>query len=193
MAPRVTALVEQRGGRVRVELDGTPWRTLPAAAVVRASLLVGTELDRERARELRRALRLAEALDLAGRALARRDRPAASVAELLERRGVAPTARDGAVAALAERGALDDLRFAKARAAALATRGWGDAAIAFDLERQGVHRERIEPALSGLAPEDERAAGIVAAKGATPRTARRLAARGFSEDAVEAAFALVAD
>ena len=37
----VTALHPERRDRVRVDLDGEPWRTLPAAAVVSAGLRVG--------------------------------------------------------------------------------------------------------------------------------------------------------
>ena len=47
----MTALRPERRDRVRVELDGEPWRTLPAGAVVAAGLLVGTSSDRERARD----------------------------------------------------------------------------------------------------------------------------------------------
>src|SRR5207253_2125106 len=54
----VTSLRERKRGKVEVELDGEPWRVLPAAVVVRAELRVGRRLDREparlRARELRR-------------------------------------------------------------------------------------------------------------------------------------------
>src|SRR5436189_1674 len=46
----VTALRARPNGRVAVDLDGGPWRTLPAEPVVRAGLAVGLELDRERAR-----------------------------------------------------------------------------------------------------------------------------------------------
>ena len=50
----VTALRERPRGRVDVELDGAPWRTLPADAVVRSGLLVGRALDRPTARTLAR-------------------------------------------------------------------------------------------------------------------------------------------
>jgi regulatory protein len=193
VAPRVTALVQKRNGRVRVELDGADWRTLPAAAVARAQLLVGTELDRSRARELRRALRGAEALELAARALARRDRPSASVAARLERHRVSPVERARTLARLEEAGIVDDGRFAAGRAAALAARGWGNAAIEHDLERQGLDRERIEQAVAALAGEQERVAAIVERSGPSARTARRLAARGFSEEAVESAFGAAAE
>ena len=43
-------------------LDGESWRTLPAEVVLRAGLDVGVELDRERARRVRRELRRHEAM-----------------------------------------------------------------------------------------------------------------------------------
>jgi len=187
VAPRVTALVEVRGG-VRVELDGRPWRTLPAVAVARCGLLVGTGLERPVARALRRELRRADALAIAAAALARRDLPARTVAARLERRGVAPAARAAALEALQAAGHVDDERFAAVRAAALARRGYGDEAIRFRLEQDGASAQAIADALEALPHEHERAAALVARSGRTPRTARRLAAHGFAADTVEALF-----
>ncbi|HJQ73262.1 MAG TPA: hypothetical protein VJ814_00130, partial [Gaiellaceae bacterium] len=70
MTPTVTALREHKGGRVAVELDGKPWRVLPADVVVRAGLGVGRRLDRPTARDLARELRRARALAAATRSLA---------------------------------------------------------------------------------------------------------------------------
>lgn len=184
--PRVTALRAERGARVRVELDGEPWRVLPLEAVVRAGLAVGIELDRPRARTLGRELRRVGAVKAATRALARRDRPEAELTAHLAARGVAPAARRETVDALERAGYVDDARFAAGRAAALAERGYGDAAIRFDLERQGVDAGPTDEALAALAPEEHRAAAIVARDGSSPRVARRLAARGFDADTVEA-------
>ncbi len=186
MAPCVTALVETGRGRILVELDGAAWRTFPVDAVVRARLAVGTELDRPRARELGRALRRVEALDIGTRALARRDRSTASVSALLARRGVAPVDRVEALAALEEARYLDDHRFARSRAAALAARGYGDAAIRFDLEGQGLPPESIAMALESLLAEGERARAFVARTEPSVKTVRRLAARGFSAESIEA-------
>jgi SOS response regulatory protein OraA/RecX len=183
----VTALHSERRDRVRVELDGAPWRTLPAAAVVTAGLRVGIALDRERARELGRAVRRSKALNEAGRALSRRDRSVAGLTAQLERRGVPPEARAGAVETMTRLGYVDDERFAASRASSLAARGYGDEAIRFDLERQGLGEEQIAAAIDALEPEAERARAIVAAAGATVKTARRLGARGFSDEAIESA------
>ena len=185
--PTVTALQPERRDRVRVDLDGAPWRTLPAAAVVAAGLRVGAVLDRPRARELRRALRRTEALDAAGRALARRDRSPAGLEAVLERRGVAAGERQAAVETLERLGYVDERRFAESRAAALAGRGYGDEAIRFDLEREGVGGEAASQALASLEPEHERAVALVAGGKDDAKTARRLLARGFSPETVEGA------
>ena len=132
---------------------------------------------------------MSDALDAAARALTRRDRSEAGVLEALRRKGVAEEEAVEAVETLRRLGAVDDERFAVAGAASLAERGYGDAAIAFRLEREGVSRELAERAVSALEPETERARQLVARRGATAKTARWLASRGFAQDAVEAAIA----
>jgi SOS response regulatory protein OraA/RecX len=183
--PTVTALRARRG-RVDVELDGRPWRTLPVDAVGRAGLSVGLELDRPRVRLLRRELRRAEALAVAGRALRTRDLSTRALEERLAR-DVAPAARDEAVGVLTRAGLVDDRRVAENRAAALAGRGYGDAAIAHDLRGRGLEPDDIATAVALLEPEADRAARLVESRGPGPRTARYLTARGFGEDACAAA------
>lgn len=169
----VTALRERPRGRVVVELDGAPWRTLPADAVVRSGLLVGTTLDRPTARTLARELRRAEALGVAVRALRHRDLSRRA----LEARIESP-ARAEALEALERSGILDDRRAAAGRASALAGRGWGDEAIRYRLEGEGFAGEPLEAALAALEPEQERARALVA-KG---RSERWLAGRGFAPE-----------
>jgi len=83
----------------------------------------------------------------------------------------------------------DDARFAERRADALAERGFGDEAIRDDLERQGVPPELRDQAVAALPDESGRARKVVARRGPGPKTARYLSAKGFGEDAVEAALA----
>ena len=186
----VTALVRAQRGQIRVELDGASWRVLPEEAVVRAGLSVGVRLDRARLATLARERRRARALAEATRALRFRDFSERGLGERLERRGVARAARVETVERLRELGVLDDARLACARAAALAERGLGDAAIRADLERRGVPGELTERALDELDSEAERARQIVAIVGPGPRAARQLLRRGFSEDSIDAAGAL---
>ena len=185
--PIVTRLRADRRGRVAVELDGAPWRTLPTDVVVRAGLSEGCTLDRADLRLVRRELRRAEALAVATRALRARDLSEQRLSERLERAAVAPAVLQEAIALLARAGLVDDARFACLRAEGLAGRGYGDEAIRHDLERQGVAAELVEQALEALEVEGERARHIVARRGAGAKTARYLASRGFSEETMEAA------
>ena len=74
---------------------------------------------------------------------------------------------------------------AATRAQALAGRGFGDAAIRYDLEHEGVAGELVEQALAGLEPERERAKALVERRGAEAKTARWLAGKGFDASSVE--------
>jgi SOS response regulatory protein OraA/RecX len=172
---------------VLVELDGEPWRTVSLEVAARTGLQPGLDLDRPRLRMLRRELRRSEALDAAARALARRGRSERDLRDVLERKGVGEREREEAVATLRRHGAVDDWRFAHGRASALAERGLGDAAIAFRLERDGIDPETTAPALAALEPERERARRLAERRGASARTARWLAARGFAPESIEAA------
>ena len=185
--PRVTALREDRRGRVAVELDGAPWRVLPVDVVVRAGLSEGRALDRDALRTVRRELRRVEALAVAGRALRSRDLSRKRLAERLERAAVPPTVAAESLATLERAGLVDDARVAVVRANALAERGWGDEAIRQRLLAEGLDDTHAAGALRALEPEGDRARVLVARRGAGPRTARYLAGRGFGEDAVEAA------
>ena len=183
--PEVTALRAAGRGRVAVELDGTAWRVLPLEAVLAAGLAEGVPLDRRRARRLAQELRRGRAAGLALRALGRRDLTRARLDERLARGGVAPADRAETVARLERVGLVDDGRLAHGRAEALAARGWGDARIRDDLERQGVPADAARAAVEALEPEGDRAARLVSAAGASPQTLRRLARAGFAEDSLD--------
>jgi SOS response regulatory protein OraA/RecX len=185
--PTVTALKRVRPGRVLVELDGARWRTFPDDVVAHAGLAVGVDLERPRARALARALRQRKALDAATRALRARDLPTARVKELLAERGIGPDDRRHALAALRRAGAVDDRRFAFSRAVTLAERGFADAAIRHQLEREGLPSELCNEALDALEPESVRATRTAARLGGGVRAARALARRGFGEEVIEAA------
>ncbi len=125
------------------------------------------------------------AVDLAVRALARRDHSAASLETKLERSGVPEAERSEAVRTLVRLGYLDDERFARDRAAALAERGYGDEWIRADLDAQGVAAELRETAVAALGPEPQRARREAQRLGGGVRAARTLARKGFSEESLE--------
>jgi SOS response regulatory protein OraA/RecX len=168
-----------------VALDGEPWRTLPEEAVLAAGLDVGVELDRSRARRVRRELVRHEAMAKATRSLARRDLSEQELAARLSQARVAPSAREDAVARLAEAGLVDDARLARRRAEALAARGAGDALIRHDLLGRGVSGELVDGAIDSLEPEGARARRIAERRGPSIGTARHLARKGFSDDSIE--------
>src|SRR4051794_26570436 len=191
-APVVTALRARGPGRVAVELDGAPWRVVPLEAVYGAGLTVGGRLDRPAARLLARELRRLGAQAVALRALRTRDHTAASLEQRLAARGTAASVRRDPVHAAQRAGLVDDRRFALQRAEQLAARGSGDLLICDDLERQGVSPELVRLAIAALEPEADRASTIVAARGTSPKTARYLASKGFSEPALESLIANLA-
>jgi regulatory protein len=183
----LTAVRRARAGRVTLEVDGQPWRTVPDDIVVRCGLHAGLTLDRPRLRLLRTELRRAEALATAGRALAQRPLSRRQVSERLRRRGATPPVEHETVAALAAAGLLDDARLAKDRAAALADRGWGDIGIATRLQRDGLEVAEVRVALEGLPAEEGRAAAVVVDVSDRRKAWSLLVRRGFSPEAIEAA------
>jgi SOS response regulatory protein OraA/RecX len=190
VSPVVTALHEKPRGRVEVQLDGAPWRLVPADAVVRAGLAVGRALDRETARTLGRELRRSDALSRAARALRPRDRSRRALEDRLTQAGVPARARAEALETLERVGLVDDARVAATRAQSLAGRGFGDAAIRYDLEHEGVAGALVEEALAGLEPERDRARALVArhavkGQSTAAKTARWLTSKGFDASSVE--------
>ena len=183
---RVTAIKPLDGHRAAVELDGRPWRTIPVTAVVAAGLGVGAELTRNAARTVRQELRRAEAAEAAAALLRHRDRSSAELEHRLGRRGIAPGTRRELLDALERGGLVDDARLASRRGTQLATRGWGDLAIAERLASAGVSRELREQAIAGLPHESERARLLVSTRSVSgARAAALLRQRGFGEDALE--------
>jgi SOS response regulatory protein OraA/RecX len=126
-------------------------------------------------------------IEIAARALQHRDRSRRQLDERLARAGIDEAGRVAALETLERVGYVDDGRYAGARATSLAERGYGDDGIRQLLEQDGVAPEAAAGALAELAPERDRAAGLVARLGHGPKTAARLARKGFGEDAVEAA------
>jgi len=125
----------------------------------------------------------------AARALRSRDLSTAELDARLDRAKVPPAARAETIERLTAAGAVDDERFALARARSLADRGAGNSLVRHDLEQRGLAPETVAAAIAALDPEHVRAARICAGRGNGPKTARYLARKGFSEDAIESAYA----
>jgi SOS response regulatory protein OraA/RecX len=129
----------------------------------------------------------ADPIEIAARALRHRDRSRRQLDERLARAGVDGAGRADALETLVRVGYVDDGRYACARAASLAERGYGDEGIRQLLEQDGVQPAETAEALAALPPERERAAALVARLGPGPKTAAHLGRKGFAEDAVAAA------
>jgi len=129
------------------------------------------------------------ALEQALRALRHRERSAAEVDRYLTARGVDEDERNEVLRTLARTALVDDLRFAEMRATSLVERGAGNELVRHELIRAGLDPELVDETIASLPTETERVARIVARRGAGPKTARYLAGKGFSEDAVRSVVA----
>jgi regulatory protein len=99
---------------------------------------------------------LERVLDLAHRAVARRDRTISELRTVLERKRVGPGAIDAAVAELCEEGLLDDARYARRFSEdKRELERWGSARIARDLHRRGIPPDLIEAAVADRGREAE--------------------------------------
>jgi regulatory protein len=128
-------------------------------------------------------------LEHALRALEHRERSTAQVNRYLADRGVEDDERDEILETLARTSLVDDRRFAETRASSLAERGAGDVRIRHELAQAGIDRDVIADVLEALPAELERAARIAARRGVSPKTARYLVGKGFSDDVVRAVIA----
>ena len=135
-----------------------------------------------------RAMADRDPLEIAARALRHRDRSRQEIADRLARAGLAEAEQAGALDALERAGYVDDVRFALARAEALAGRNLGDEAIRHDLGGHGIAGEAAEEAIAALPPEAARAHAVADRLGRTAKTAAALARKGFSPDSLESAF-----
>ena len=130
-----------------------------------------------------------DAFECALRALRYRDRTGFEIDEHLRARGFSDKDRSRAVETLYRTGLVDDERFVRARASSLAERGTGNALIRARLAEAGLAHELVDDALDAVEPEATRARRIVARRGASPKTARYLYGKGFSEGVVRSVIA----
>jgi regulatory protein len=110
--------------------------------------------------------RAQHALELAYKALNRRDRTVAEIRWHLTGRGCDPDAIEGALAALAEQGYVDDERYAQRGAEdRRSLDGWGRERIARRLEEAGVPCATIDAALADRTADDELDAALAVLRG----------------------------
>jgi regulatory protein len=102
------------------------------------------------------------AIQLAHRAVGRRERTVAELRTCLERKRVEPEAIDYAVTELTETGLLDDARYAQAFADDKRYLDrWGSERIARELQRRGIAPDLIESVLSDRSRDAELESALV--------------------------------
>lgn len=184
----------RRPSTVDVYIDGRRKATLPTAVAV--DLAVGMSLDAAELDSLHVQASEAEAMNKAGRMLARRPHSEREVRVRLGRSGFEPAVIDRTVVRLVESEALDDRAFAHAWVENRMTfRPRSAAMIRSELRGKGVAAEAIEEALATV---DERQAAQAAADRALrklsglepPERQRRLyeylVRRGFAHETIRA-------
>ena len=154
----VTGLIaaNRRASRTRVELDGEPWAELDSEVVLRHALRKGATLDDAQLEALRRDDAFVRARRAAAILLHARPRSAAELRGRLAERGFDEVTLDRTIDYFAEKGDLDDARFARAFVAQqLRTKKAGPIKIANALRRLGVEEEHIATALEANPDADE--------------------------------------
>jgi regulatory protein len=133
------------------------------------------------------------AIDLAYKAVARRDLTVAELRARLERKHVPPEAIDDAVAELEETGFLDDARYARQFAEDKRELDqWGTDRIAADLRRRGIAPQLIDAAVSTYDRDSELRTALLLLEKRYPHAPRddrerdrawqMLVRRGYSPD-----------
>jgi len=130
-----------------------------------------------------------DAYECALRALHHRGRSEHEIDEHLRDRGFSEGDRARALGTLRRTGLVDDERFARARAASLAERGAGNTLIRARLADAGIPDEIVAGALDAVDEETTRAGHIVERRGRSPKTARYLYGKGFSDAVIRAVIA----
>jgi regulatory protein len=141
-------------------------------------------LDRPLARTLARELRNERALGTAVRSLRARPLSEQRLRERLQSRGVRGDAEQIALATLSAAGYVDDERLARGRAAALAERGWGDAAIAARLVGEGLSESDVKVAVAELEAEPARGNRLIR-ESDRRQSWTLLQRRGFAPETIE--------
>lgn len=202
--PRVVTALEpdpRKPGVVRVHADGRPYCAVPAEALVRAGVGLGSPLTPDRLNLLGGLADEEGAYRTLLRALERRPFAKADLGRRLARKGHRPEAVEAALERAVQAGLLDDAAFARGFVETRALRGRGPGRLTRDLQALGVDRRHIDAALAAQWPEGTDrlampralAARRVRQLAGLPREAKRrrlvayLARRGFTGDEVRQA------
>ncbi len=184
----------RRNGRVRLQVDGRPFCTLPVEAVIAHQLVAGRVVDESIQDLLQQAADADAALRALLRALERRSFSRKDLERRLRQRGHRPPAIAAGLDRADELGLINDGAYALHFVATRAARGRGPARLLRDLQQSGVARPLADAAIAAQWPEGsdptESVAGLVRRRAeqlrTLPRQVRRrrilafLARRGFT-------------
>ena len=156
MSRTITALDPDpvRAGFVRVQLDGTPYCSLPVTRIAAAGFTAGDALDARGVRDLNQAADEEAAYRTLLRTLERRSFAVAELRRTLVRKGHPKDAVEAALARAVRAGLLDDAAFAARFVQSRTERGRGPLRIRRDLLALGVDTVVIERALEVALPPD---------------------------------------
>lgn len=186
---RLTAVLGDEEGLLRLELDGEPWCRVEPMVVSRHGLEVGEIVPATVRRRVENAAKDRSTVERAAAMLARRPYARADLERRLARRSGTTSARR-ALRRLDEVGALDDRRYATELTGTRLRAGWGPLRIRHDLEQAGVGEEIIGETLASVDDAEWADAEQTAIGSRTGVEAgRRLVARGFDPERVAERFA----
>ena len=197
--PRLTQIKETKKGRLALFLDGEFAFSLDEDTFAAAALHQNDELEDWQIEELRRKSETRRALDKAMDYLSLRDHAAGELYQKLCRKFDAHSAAY-AVARAGELGLLNDVSFARRRAAELLRKRKSRRAILDDLTAKGIDRDTAAGAVEALYADAEQDPELTAAiqlvqrhyaaklsAGRRDQVAAALARRGFSHAVIRQA------
>ena len=180
---RVTVCLED-GGEIRSTL----------AAVTELRLFAGRELDEKALDRLRRESARSLGREKALLLVSQRQMSLKELVSKLREKGFDEETADTCAAWIAERGLIDEERYAAAVERHYAARGYGEGRIRQELIRRGLPRELREDALANMPESHDKLDRLIAAKLKDPGNrdeVRKLSAglyrRGFSSEEIRAA------
>lgn len=145
--PVVTGVLERRGNKVRVFVDGEFWAELDSGVAAERGLEEGVVLSDEEFRVVRMAGERPLAMNRALNVLGYRARSKGELRERLLRAGYGGETVSGVLARLEELGYLDDEEFSRNLVREKARKKYGPRRIFGDLRRAGVDEEVAREAL----------------------------------------------
>ena len=196
MSLRVSSLHPLTEEQVSVGFDDGSEILATLGVVAELRLFVGRALEEAELSQLRSSAALALCRNRALTLLSYRPMSCRELREKLEQKGESPDAARDAVDWLAERGYLDDVRYAGMVVRHYAGKGYGAARVRQELYRRGIPRELWEDALQELPESSDRLDAFLASRLKDPgdraqvqKLSAALSRRGYSWDEIREALA----